>query len=382
MVNVRNKIYKLGLMVSGFLAPIGTIFASMAQKSPSPSGQILMAGQISEITEVDCDEDVCDVLACFYEDFQRRQANRTRPQLFFVFTDVDDTLFEATADQDYLIEEWADIAENWEEDGYKNKIYPGLSKKVLLKETIQQLNEYMQEDPSFKVVALTHQRFWNPVTSFRGDLILKNIECCEGWEEGPTYNGVRIGALKHIGLNLSKDFLNGNQFALKPVLDDIQLLQSDLNALEQRNPKIGRLNSSADVRSYQNLSLFELPNKRRFDEKYPTPYLVAQGSTAKDFREMIAFPVCEQGMVVCNFSERGVQDPKHTERKGDIMWSYLETYLEQNFGTDSIRWPKVTVVGIDDQRSMLENMRAVCARKGIDFSGIYFHRKRSNSHRW
>lgn len=317
-------------------------------------------------------------IRAFYSDFQRKRANRAKPQLFFVFVDVDDTLFETCADQDALIE-FSKIYGIWEgcdrEQNFWDVVFNALPSKILLNETIQKLNEYRAQDASIKVVALTNVRFGNPVKDSNKEgikcYILEDTETCEN---GPTFSKTRIKALEYAGINLSKDFLQGQQYALKPVLDDIKLSESDMLCKEPVRLIANSSVSCANVGSYSDLSLFEIPDEYRSSKRYPTPYLLAEAPATKNYKRVVAFPVCEGGVVACNFSKYGMGS-RETDRKGDVMWSYLETYLEQEYDREQLDRPEITVVGIDDQETYLESMKKVCARESIDFLGIHFQKR-------
>lgn len=390
---------RLGLFCCCLLAP-SIIFGSV---NPQPygdgTGKYKQARRNIQIFRAESDAELNGLLQTVYLDYKKmlRENGPDNPCYLFIFVDIDNVIF--AHGTDYKL--------------YRNgATYTGL--EVLIPETIQTLNQLLDEDNKISVLALTSSKAWT-LDEEEEETLPKRLQftpvatgvhqCLENDINDESYllgypcHKIRSGALdaarlKRRPFRMPSLTLGLPFVALNPVLENYTPTQE-----QEGSMKPVSLVEEASTQSFNSLDLFrcEPPKPTAVHSTSTHPFqsrissdpcflarnhpLIDQGQDnfndnqnndqdqpiPSPYKRVVAYPFYSDGIIYSNF----VNHTQEGWQKGRIMQAYLETV----FGTDVHSWPQISVIAIDDNDMMLTNMEDVARTMGIHFKGLFFKRK-------
>lgn len=372
------------ILLSGYLLASFVCLGSTNQKPK-------LAHPSTQIFRAETDNELDGLLQTAYLRYQNvlEKSGPENPCYLFIFVDIDEVIF--ANGTDYKV--------------FKNgATYNGL--KVLIPQTIQTINQFLDESNKISVLALTSSKLWRldeerfptkvrfaPV-AMDINLQLENDIDDESYLFDYPCHRIRSGALDAAQLRYRPFFMPSLTLglpyvALNPVLEDYSPTKEQENSIKPVS-----LVMESSTQSFNSLNLFKYdpenlkPIRRSRSRISNDPCLLAKSrpliaqeqnsfsdhqeddqnqQIPASYKRVVAYPFYSDGIIYSNF----VNHDQEGWQKGRIMRAYLETVFGQDFPT----WPPIFVIAIDDNDMMLTNMEDESRAIGIRFKGLWFKRK-------
>jgi hypothetical protein len=295
--------------------------ASLALASTALSGMIFSAKSEQEV----CDR-LNEVLA---------RASPTEKTCIFV--DIDDTLIRASSDYDSF-----------------RKTGTFAHMKIANEPLIRRLRE-LEGHPFVKTVALTSARTWVLVELDGESTILDTVPFAFPENEMLFASTIRSDAMEFLGLPFKT--------ALKTPVLKLPFVTQPVTLTDEVCANLQPIFLPPELQGEQYFSGF---NFFLYFRKMPFRMLKREFyrqvlPEASMYERIIGWPVYENGVIYSNFF-----DQDEGWQKGLVMRSFLQVLEQDEFGMPS------TIIAIDDNLSMHQNMEQVVGELGITFFGIHY----------
>jgi hypothetical protein len=249
-----------------------------------------------------------------------------------IFVDVDETTIRGSSDFD-----------SFEQTGTFEQM------KVVNEPLVEKLHNL--HSPSIRILALTSAGAWYVADGIGKAPMISVAYASPPSGEAVTRSKVRSDAMQSLGIPLDSSL---GSFELPPVTLEVQLSEKvipDLRNVEL-SPELEGMELFSDLSIFCHVYRPSFGGVRR-DLYFQNPH------DGGKYKRVIALPLCENGVIFSN-----PFDFDEGWKKGLIVESFLRTI-------DRSQWP-TTIIAIDDNRYMLESIRASCVQLGITFYGICF----------
>ncbi|MDR0590917.1 MAG: DUF2608 domain-containing protein [Puniceicoccales bacterium] len=272
-------------------------------------------------------------------------AQTSPTEITWIFVDIDDTLIKSSSDYDSF---------------RKTGTYEQM--QIVNEPLIQRLREFGNH-PFVKTVALTSAKTWGIDELDEENITLNAVPSFFPGNEILSASEIRAGAMASLSLPFETAF--GTSVRKLPFVTQPVTLSEEIRAKLQPlylPPELQRERYFSDSNVF--LYTCRVPFRMAKQELYRKASPGATGDLAPKvsaYERITGWPVYENGVIFSNFfnEDDGWQ-------KGPVMRSFLQAVAQDGSG-----WP-TTIIAIDDNLFMLQNMEQVAGELGIPFFGIHY----------